>query len=818
MLPKHHHSLSAQMEPSGLITMLLMMSILLCGCLQRGSDGQAGSSQVRPATSGAPTATAGEPAKPVKPADFIRAESDRYFSSTALLAGGVNKFNFGRKMLALDEQSVVRMNRDTLYGGAVIDTQGGATITFPTIPDNRYASILLIDNDHYVADVIYAPGTYRVPNRTRYVLAAVRIHVHDPLDPEELAIVTRIQDQFVITASSAEPFSAPNWDGESLNRLRAEYEAEFIKFDRYPDDWMGKPGMVNEKTRHLAAAGGWGLFPNRDAMYINYKGEHPPGRGYEATYNVPENGAFWSITVYGADGFIKSDRATLNATNVQMNADGTFTVRFGSEQDCGDLPNRLDITPGWNFLMRVYKPGASILRGDYTLPKVMPLKRASSSTDAADSTEAIAEEAYVYLFPMVRNYQTIYQFAVDRTDTQYKAPFNHIRNSAEPTNYLDTAIQTVNSDTPYSLLMLDLRTEPIVVTMPRIESGRYYSLQIVDLFTHNVDYLGTRKDGNGGGEFLLAGPDWNGEVPAGITRLVRIPTHLAFSQFRTQMFSSEDLPQVRAVQAGYQARTLSTYLGKPAPPAAPAIDFPAISGASLQPRFWEYANFLLRYAPPLKHEAELRERFAQVGIGAGLPWPPPGAAAGQIAAMNAATVHTYAALDADARKLTTSVGLFGTPEAMISKFRERALGALAGIYGNDSEETVYPSYQRDVDGELLDTSKHNYTLTFQAGGLPPVDAFWSITMYDATTRLLIKNPLNRYLINSTMLDSLVRNDDGSITVYFQHKSPGKVHEANWLPAPSGPMSFVMRLYMPKPEVLNGRWTPPPVKIDSSAMP
>ncbi len=435
-----------------------------------------------------------------------------------------------------------------------------------------------------------------------------------------------------------------------------------------------------------------------------------------------------------------------------------------------------------------------------------------SNEDAA----TIAEEGYVYLFPMVRNYQTIYQFAVNTQDEQYKAPFNQIRNIAEVTTYRDTAIQTVNSDTPYSLLMLDLRAEPIVVTLPEIDEERYYSLQIVDLYTHNVDYLGTRKDGNGGGDFLLAGPDWDGSTPSGISRVIRIPTYLAYSQFRTQLFSPDDLVQVKAVQAGYRSEPLSKYLGQPAPAPAPDIDFPAIDGDSLQSRFWEYANFLLEYAPPMPGESELRQRLASIGISAGEPWPPAGAPPQRIAAIAEAAGRAYAKLDEDVRQLTTSAGLFGTPEAMAGHYRERAMGALGGIYGNDTEETLYPSYQRDASGDLLDTSVHNYTLTFPAKQLPPVDAFWSITMYDATTRLLIKNPIDRYLVNSTMLDDLVRNPDESITIYIQHAPPESRLAANWLPAPNGPMSVVMRLYLPRPEVLDETWTPPSVQIAGAA--
>jgi len=131
---------------------------------------------------------------------------------------------------------------------------------------------------------------------------------------------------------------------------------------------------VDEKTRHIVAAAGWGLFPEWDAMYLNYSGGHDYRICHQATYQVPENGAFWSITVYGNYGFMKSDNNIVNSSNVKLNADGTFTVYFGAVETCGDRPNRLDSTEGWNFIMRIYRPGKSVLEGAYKLPAVKPAK------------------------------------------------------------------------------------------------------------------------------------------------------------------------------------------------------------------------------------------------------------------------------------------------------------------------------------------------------------------------------------------------------------------------------------------------------------
>jgi hypothetical protein len=311
----------------------------------------------------------------VTPETYIRAETDVAFADFVRRAGGqVNTNAFVRNPTLLADQPVIRMNRDTLYGSAVIDTTGGATITVPKADDGRYLSVLVIDNDHYAPAVYYEPGTYPLPDETRYVALLYRVQLLDDADAQDIASANALQDQFIVQASSAVPFPTPQWDVDSMLALRQAYEPEFSAFAQFEPDWMGSRGKVNEKTRHLAAAGAWGLFPERDAVYINYAGPTDAAGCYTATYDIPETKAFWSITVYGSDGFMKSDGNVINDRNVTPNGDGTFTAFFGSEAACGAKPNRVDITEGWNFLMRIYRPGPGVLSREYTLPDVSPVQ------------------------------------------------------------------------------------------------------------------------------------------------------------------------------------------------------------------------------------------------------------------------------------------------------------------------------------------------------------------------------------------------------------------------------------------------------------
>jgi hypothetical protein len=287
--------------------------------------------------------------------------------------------------------------------------------------------------------------------------------------------------------------------------------------------------------------------------------------------------------------------------------------------------------------------------------------------------------------------------------------------------------------------------------------------------------------------------------------------------YRTQLFYPGDMDNVKAVQAGYKVQPLSAFLGRPAPEPAPAIDFikpQTREEITKSPKIFQQLNFVLQFCPTHPSEQELMARFAKLNIGAGqnFDWdafsPEIQAAIGQGIAD---AWDEFAELKKRADKGEVGSGdVFGTREHLQNNYLHRMAGAVLGIWGNSEEEAIYPSYYVDAEGQKLDGA-HDYTLHFAPGLLPPVNSFWSLTMYELPASLLVENPIDRYIINSPMLEDLVRDADGGITLYVQHDSPGKDKEPNWLPAPKGPFSIIMRLYWPKSEALDGTWQLPPLQ-------
>lgn len=322
--------------------------------------------------------------------------------------------------------------------------------------------------------------------------------------------------------------------------------------------------------------------------------------------------------------------------------------------------------------------------------------------------------------------------------------------------------------------------------------------------------------GNDGGSFMVAGPGWNGEKPKRVKAIFHCETTMAFAIYRTQLFNPEDIENVKKIQAGYKVETLSSFMGEKAPSAAPKIEWtkplsPDEQKTSLD--FYRILNFTLQFCPTHPSEKELMAKFAKIGVGAGLPFDPASLSAETSDTLKAGMKQGLGVLAEMKRKIDTkeitSGDCFGTREFLKNDYAKRMIAAAAGIYGNTAEEAMYPMYTVDSDGDTLDASKHSYRL--HATSMPPVKAFWSLTMYRMPESLLVANPINRYLLNSTMKKQFARDEGEGVTFYVQKESPGKDKEPNWLPAPDGPFLVVLRLYWPEMDKIKAGWKQPELK-------
>jgi hypothetical protein len=439
------------------------------------------------------------------------------------------------------------------------------------------------------------------------------------------------------------------------------------------------------------------------------------------------------------------------------------------------------------------------------------------------ATTAIAREGFVYGLPIVMSYAVMYEYAIDRYSGKFTASFNQIKNDDDVFPDKDTAVLLPDNDACYSVVWMDLRAEPIVISVPAVDPDRYYSVMLRDGNFYNFGYIGTRATGNEAGDYMVVGPAWNGETPSAIKKVFRSSTQFAVALYRTQLFNPDDVENVRKVQAGYRVETLSKRIKQPPPQPAQVINFQKIKTKLLRNNFFQQLAFALQFAPAQFIEAEAHANLAKLGVGPGRTFNFRDLTLREKLAITLgirAGEREIKRAIADSSVIVNGwriAAYFGDGAFYDGNWLLRAAAAEADFFGSDPAEAVLASTRVDDNGEPLDGSKHDYTLSFAPGQLPPVNAFWSLTMYDGRSRLLIKNPINRCLVNSSMLPTMKINADRGLTIYIQHKSPGADANDNWLPAPSGPMRLAMRLYWPKTEppsilpVGKGTWQPAPVK-------
>jgi hypothetical protein len=427
-----------------------------------------------------------------------------------------------------------------------------------------------------------------------------------------------------------------------------------------------------------------------------------------------------------------------------------------------------------------------------------------------DEAKAIAKEAYIFNYPLVMMYRTMYLQSIDTQSKSYSGGFGkwlHLGMSSPK----DTDIVSPNNDTPYSYAWVDLRAEPWVLTMPKIEEKRFYTSQWDDLWGFVLDNPGSVEDGNDGVNVLLASPTWKGELPEGVKRVMHGDSSFLGTLTRTQVFEPKDLPNAQKIQQEYKLQPLSAYLGKPAPQPAPAVQWkPWKEGAETTDEFWAYVNFLLSFTTPNAQDKPVQDRMAKIGLGAGKTWDSSSLDKDVRDAIAAGMKEALAEMKQAALKITDPGLFFRSRKDLNKDYFNRALGVFVGIFGNVREVSVYFAVSKDDQEELFDGSKHNYAIRFTADEIPPVKHFWSWTMYKLPQRWLVDNPINRYSIGSSTPE-LKKAADGSITIYLQAKSPGKDKEGNWLPTPEGPFWPVLRTYGPGKPIEDRTWKVPPIK-------
>jgi hypothetical protein len=442
---------------------------------------------------------------------------------------------------------------------------------------------------------------------------------------------------------------------------------------------------------------------------------------------------------------------------------------------------------------------------------------AGADTISPDDAKAVAEEAYVFAYPMLENYRTMYLQAIDQHAKGYAGPFNQLHHATALAGPESKAVVRPNNDTLYSTAWLDLRAEPMVLGVPAIRDQRYYSVQLVDLYTHNFGYIGSRVTGFDKSYYLVAGPKWTGDKPARVASVFRSESDFVYSIARTAVQGPADLAGVRAIQKQYTLTPLSKFLGRPAVKRL-TLEFPHFDQKRADGvGFIGYTNFLLGQVEPHPSEQPLLERFATIGIGPNRTFDATRlspdirrAIENGIAAARAKIVAQKLGVEKNGWTLVS--GAFGNRERMQGNYLVRASAARLGLYGNDQEEALYPVTQVDVNGNALDASQNRYVIQFGKAQLPPVKGFWSMTMYGLPAQLMVSNPIRRYSIGDRTT-GLKYGLDGSVTIYVQTRSPGPSLETNWLPAPKGPFSLQMRMYWPKPEAFTPElYAPPPVEV------
>ncbi len=453
----------------------------------------------------------------------------------------------------------------------------------------------------------------------------------------------------------------------------------------------------------------------------------------------------------------------------------------------------------------------------------------------------IAKEAYIYGFPIVENYRNMAISAIETQNPNFVKPFNELAVTTVPqTAQVDVVeteettenengqqIQSVTeislkpgtTDMAYGSAWLDLRREPVVVTIAPVEGKRYFSVQFIDLFGNDFDYSSTRKDGAQGGHLLVTAPGWKGEKPAGISRIVESPSAFVFAMFRLQMKDSGSIGKNSPVLDHYKVETLSQFSRTPPPPAPEPLNFPVYNSAKAKtPEYFTYLNFMLQFCKIPAEESGMMKRFATIGIEPGKVFDYSTMSDSEKKALIDGMAAGQAELDAMSKTNVKAPVLYGNSSNLLKEnYPYRAYMASKNLYGNSSEEIWGIVYEVTASKKKLN-GNNRYELKFEKNSLPPVNAFWTLTAYPVAQQISAFYPASPYTISSQS-HPFKSNEDGTLTLYLQKNRPEDVRAENWMPIPEGRFFLLLQLYQPKEEVLKGQWPSPKIiKMNSGTLP
>ncbi|MFE1307614.1 DUF1254 domain-containing protein [Streptomyces sp. NPDC058755] len=425
----------------------------------------------------------------------------------------------------------------------------------------------------------------------------------------------------------------------------------------------------------------------------------------------------------------------------------------------------------------------------------------------------LGEQAFVYGFPYIYNARLRHRWVTRKpdTDTTPYAAVNHFWHARTLFDASDREGLAPNNDTLYSFAWVDLSEEPVILSHPDM-GDRYFTFELVGVTSDNYDYVGQRATGSHAGDFAIIGPGWTGDLPEGVRRTATAPSPWAVIVGRTLVEGEPDLANVHALQRRYRLTPLHLFgkEGAHVPERRDVLEPIDAADDPLGP--WKTLNAMLAENPPPRHHEVLLKQFAEIGIGPGLDVEAQPESVKQSLIRAATTGVRMLEQQLLSGEWAQVINGWRYPPPQMGRFgddflRRAAEQSFVGVAVNDPEEAVYLAAFHDADGSKLSTGR--YELRFEPGNLPPVDAFWSLTAY-GEDRNLVPNPIGRYSIGDRT-PGLLTDGDGSLTLHLQPESPGPAREPNWIPTPRGIWFIGLRMYLPRPEVIDARWVCPPIK-------